>query len=150
MADPTMNGFIWSSTNIDAVHRSLPGDLWCVRDVVCTLLAWPPGSDDWKRFIEAPSASDVDRMTDHLGLVWFDPEHPPHHAQLVALLDHPGISVFAFPSLELCHYVYQPHVRHLRGLPSSYDGIPRELFRIVIDPRRPAARTACTACRSAA
>lgn len=141
---PTMVGFEWTHRVITPAMRATPGDLWCVRDAFSELMGWPPGSDDWLRFIDAPNPGDMDRLTDHLGLVWCDPDRQPEI--LATFLDHPGISVYAFHTHQMSHVMYQPHVGHLRDLPPQYGDIPAELFRIIADLRNPPHN--CARCQS--
>jgi hypothetical protein len=133
---PTMAGFTWSESVVTPEMRRLPGDLYCVRDSIAALLGWEPGSEEWACFIEAPNAADVDRMIDHLGLDWCDPERQPEKFR--TFLDHPGISVYAFHTMRMSHYLYQPHLRKLRPLPVQYLLVEpnRELFRIIADLRQ--------------
>jgi len=145
---PTMRGFVWSPREIRASHRALPGDLWCIRDGFSALMGWEPGSDEWSRFIEAPAPGDMERLTEHLALSWFDPEYRPHREALQHQLDHPGLSVYAFHTIRMSHCLYQPHVRHLRTLPPQYAGIPAELYRIIVDTRQSPATAACWECAS--
>ena len=147
MVAPTMDGFEWSPRQVPAQMRELPGDLGCLRDAFGALFDWPPGSDEWSRFIEAPLPDDVERLIDHLGLAWFDPEYLPHSRELHSRLDHPGITFYKFPALQSEHCMYQPHVRHLLDLPPLYYLFQLELYRVVVDTRRPAAR--CVVCSAA-
>ncbi len=73
MGVPTMEGFAWSGAD-GPPHNTLPGNGWCLRDAICTLFGWPPGSPDWAAFQEYPSWGDTHRLIAHLGLVAFDPE----------------------------------------------------------------------------
>lgn len=131
---PTMVGFTWTPGATPPTLHGLPGDMWCVRGAFSELMGWPPRSKGWSRFIEGPPPDDMDRLCDHLGLAWCDPEREPE--LLGELLDHPGIAVYAFHTERLSHVQYQPHVRHLRPLPSQYATIPAELFRIIADTRQ--------------
>ena len=131
-----MRGFSWSAALVGPISRPDQGDLWCVRDSVCALMGWAPGSAEWMSFVEGPIAPDLDRLTEHLGLVWFDPEFEPHRQALDESLDHPGISVYALHSIRMSHYMYQPHIRNLRELPHQYLGFDPELFRLVVDTRQ--------------
>ena len=143
---PTMAGFEWTPRTIDPASRALPGDLWCVRDAICALMQWPPGSEEWFRFIEAPDGpSDMGRLLDHLGLVAYDPEYPAHVAALAQAGDHPGISCYKFHRMRMEHCMYQPHLRHFLPLPPQYtaaDPNP-ELFQIIVDQGQPAHSAAC-------
>ncbi len=120
------------------MHRGLPGNLWCVRDAFCALMGWAEGSAEWAAFIEAPAPEDMDRIIEHVGLVWFDPDYPQHRPALEAALDHPGIACYNLPRVQISHCVYQPHLRHLRDLPDQYVALEPELFRIIVDTRQPA------------
>lgn len=140
-----MIGFEWSEREIP-LSNGLPGDFWCVRDAFSELMGWAPGSEEWLRFIEAPLPGDMDRLVDHLGLLWFDPEHEPHREPLAALLEHPGITVYAFHTMQLSHVLYQPHLRHLRPLPVQYSRIPAELFRVIVDSRQVPNAASCRGC----
>ena len=131
---PTMVGFTWTLRENPPHLSGLPGDLWCVRDAFSELLGWPPGSKQWGSFIEAPLPGDMDRLCDHLGLAWCDPERQPEI--FAAFLDHPGIAVYAFHTERMSHVMYQPHLRHLRPLPPQYRPLPAELFRIIVDTRQ--------------
>lgn len=131
---PTMLCFEWSSRSITPAMRAVPSDLWCVRDAFSELMGWPPGSDEWSRFIEEPNPDEMERLTDHLGLKWCDPDRQPE--TFATFTDHPGISVYAFHTHQMSHVMYQPHLRHLRSLPPQYGGIPAELFRIIADIRQ--------------
>ncbi len=134
---PTMEGFRWTPRRMDPTHTGLPGDLWCVRDAFCALMGWAEGSADWNAFIEAPAPGDMDRLTDHLGLTWFDPDYGPHRAVREAALDHPGIACYNLQGWPVSHMVYEPYLRHLRGLPAAYAVFEPELFRVLVDMRQP-------------
>lgn len=148
---PTMLGFEWTPRTIRPDMPSLPGDLWCVRDAFSALMQWPPGSDEWCRFIEAPDGpADMQRLTDHLGLVSYDPDYRDHIEQLRQGLDHPGIACYKLHRMRMEHCMYQPHLRHMRPLPSEYlaaDPNP-ELFQIIVDLRQPPHAAACWYCPS--
>lgn len=133
---PTMAGFTWSASDASALEQ-LPGNLWCVRDAFSALLGWPPGSPDWKAFIQAPAPGDMDRLIEHLGLEWFDPEYPPHAEQLALRLDHPGIYCWNLHAVPIAHVIYEPHLRCPNGLPAQYAGLQPELFRVIVDVRQP-------------
>jgi hypothetical protein len=144
-----MAGFVWTPRTIDPAMRSLPGDLWCVRDAFSALMQWPPGSEEWFRFIEAPDGpADMERLIDHLGLIWLDPGYPEHATVLSEALDHPGIASYKFHRMQMEHCMYQPHLRHMIPLPPQYraaDPNP-ELFQIILDPRQPPHASACWGC----
>lgn len=129
----TLEGFAWTPRLVPPLSGPA-GDLWCVRDAFSELMGWPPGSSEWRRFIEAPVPEDMDRLCDHLGLVWCDPDNEPEIFD--TYLDHPGIAVYALHTEGLSHVTYQPHLRHLRPLPPQYAATPAELFRIIADLRQ--------------
>jgi hypothetical protein len=131
----TMKGFHWLTSAPDGPWLG-PGDRWCVRDAFSALLRWPVGSDEWGAFIEAPGPEDMDRLTAHLGLEWFDPDYGPHAEQLAERLDHPGIACWKLHAVQLGHVLYQPHLRFPRQLPIQYWEFTPELFRIIVDPRQ--------------
>jgi hypothetical protein len=134
-----MLGFAWTPTTITAAMRALPGDLWCVRDALCALMKWQPGSDEWNCFIEAPNGpANMQRLIDHLGLVSFDPDFPGHASLLQRAPDHPGVASYKLHQVRMEHLQYQPHLRHFVPLPSEYllaDSEP-ELFQIIVDLRQ--------------
>lgn len=129
-----MVGFSWTTHRPRSAVSDLPGDLWCVRDAFSELMGWPSGSDEWAHFIEAPLPADMDRLCDHLGLVWCDPDR--QQDIFGTFVDHPGIVVYAFHTEQMSHAMYQPHLKHLRPLPPRYDPLRRELFRIIADLRQ--------------
>jgi hypothetical protein len=134
---PSMKGFRWSHREIAGMPRGLPGNLWCVRDAFCALMGWVEGSADWNAFIEGPAPEDMDRLTAHLGLTWFDPDYGPHRAVREAALDHPGIACYKLEPIRLSHCAYEPHLRHLRGLPAAYAAFEPEFMRVIVDMRQP-------------
>ena len=147
---PSMDGFTWTPRINPPTALSIPGDLWCVRDSISTLMGWPPGSAEWLRFIEAPSGpADMARLIAHLGLVAYDPEYPPHIDPLKNALDRPGIAVYKFHSLRVEHCMYQPHLRHWLTLPNEYPLFDpdSELFQIIVDERQVFHEFSCSGCR---
>jgi hypothetical protein len=133
----TLCGFEWDSdrTLIDLPMRAADG--WCVRDSFCQLFGWEVGSIEWGRFKEGVSPDELDRLTDYLGLVWFDPDYEPHRRKLVECLDHPGVATYALHSVRLSHCAYEPWIRNLKGLPAEYQSLHPELFRLIVDLSRP-------------
>jgi hypothetical protein len=115
----------------------ISSDGWYLRDAVCPLFGWPPGSREWNSFIEYPAAQDTDRLIEHLGLEWYDPKYQPHRTELARKLDHPGFLVYAFHSVRMAHAVYEPHLRYPWGLPPQYTPFDPELYRVVVDVRQP-------------
>jgi hypothetical protein len=112
-------------------------------------MQWPPGSEEWFRFIEAPDGpSNMSRLLEHLGLAAYDPEYRGHFGGLARAGDHPGIACYKFHRLRMEHCMYQPHLRHFLPLPRQYaaaDPNP-ELFQIIVDHRQPAHTAACVRC----
>jgi hypothetical protein len=102
------------------------------------LFRWPQGSDEWLAFIEGPSAEDLDRLCEHLGLEWYDPDYTPHIPLLRARVDHPGVFLYASRLLKQTHAVYEPHLRKPRWLaPHYFDLDPNwEFFRCLVDVRQ--------------
>ena len=134
---PTMMGFTWTGPASPSSNPAL-GDNWCMRDALCKLFGWPVGSKEWHAFIEGPGPADMDRLLDHLGLKWYDPEYDPHWSELAELLDHPGIILYKSRQLRVEHALYEPHLRHIRGLPPIYwNHAPDwELFQYIPDVRQ--------------
>lgn len=151
-----MTGFEWSPTGSAPVQLPEPGsDGWCVRDAVCELFGWPPGSEEWYRFIEFPNGRDIERMCTHLGLEMFTVTDPVEWNKLIKKLDHPGLASFVFPSVGAAHIVYVHHIHALlhhwptRGRMNPellYAGWPldsghlkygAELDTVIVDTRQP-------------
>lgn len=65
-----------------------------MRDAVCQLFGWGPGSEEWLRFIEAPQGRDIPRLAEHLGLA--ESQIPQDWNELISRLAHPGPAVFDF------------------------------------------------------
>jgi hypothetical protein len=140
-----MAGFEWLPRQLPT--NPLPGDAWCVRDAFCQLLGWSEGSVEWSRFIEARCLADMPRLIDELGLESYDPDYAPHAAELVKKLDHPGIVAYnlTYPDPldpsgfgHVSHVMYEPDLRHLRGLPLGYQAFMPERFNVIVDTRQSA------------
>jgi hypothetical protein len=108
---PTMDGFTWTPRDLEP--WGLEGDRWCVRDAYCALFGWPPGSDEWNRFIEGPATEDMQPLADHLEAETFDVRSAAGWNAIIPKVDHPGVAVFEFPQLKISHMVYVGHVRVL-------------------------------------
>jgi adenylate kinase family enzyme len=134
-APRTMEGFVWMPR--PEPHPSSGEDWWCVRDAFCALMNWPTGSEEWNRFIEGPAPGDMERLTEWLGLEWYDPEHPAHRAILLERLDHPGIAVWALHGSRMAHVIYQPTLRRRALLPAHYVSHQPELYRFIVDAQQP-------------
>ena len=119
----TMAGFEWSET--PPYVPTVPGDNgWCVRDVVCQLFGWPPGSENWSAFIEGPQGEDTARLADHLGLTLLDLtapgayDEPSHHPA------HPGVALFGLDKVGMSHVAYVADARWLLRYWPTPDGRP--------------------------
>lgn len=132
-----MTGFTWTGPTTPGLNPAL-GDNWCVRDALCNLFGWPVGSTEWHSFIEGPAPTDMERLLDHLGLKGYDPEYGPHWSQLAEQLDHPGVILYKSHQLKREHALYEPHLRHIRGLDPVYwyHASDWELFQYIPDVRQ--------------
>lgn len=153
-----MDGFEWSSS-VPYVPVEPGENGWCLRDAVCELFGWRPGSPEWFRFIEGPQGRDTPRLARHLGLTVF--EIPPDWNDLLKRTAHPGIALFVFPAYRMSHAVYVYNVAALihhwpRALGSPATASERWLFHygwplgsqylrrrpelevVLVDERRPA------------
>ena len=101
-------------------------------------MKWSPGSEEWNRFIEGPAPGDMERLTEWLGLEWYDPEHPAHRPILQERLDHPGIAVWALHGSRMAHVIYQPTLRRHAVLPPQFWSYEPELYRFLVDTRQAA------------
>lgn len=135
IAGPTVLDFDWHHAG-SHLPASAAGDGWCVRDAFCELFRWPVGSDEWLAFVEGPHPEDMDRLTEHLGLEWFDPGHPAHIGPLSERLDHPGATCWKLHAVRMSHVIYQPHLRYERPLPEQYWPFQPERFRVLVDARQ--------------
>jgi hypothetical protein len=118
---PSMNGFEWSQTE-DFVSPVEGANGWCVRDAICRLFGWSPGSEEAKRFIEGPQGEDTPRLAEHLGLAVF--QVPQDWNELIQRLDHPGVAVFNFKEYNISHSVYVHDLRWLFHHWPGIDGLP--------------------------
>ena len=153
---PTMGGFEWSDTQ--PYVPTVPGDNgWCVRDAVCQLFGWPPGSENWSAFIEGPHGEDTAQLAAHLGLTLFDLCARGTYDELSHRAAHPGVALFGFDKVGMSHAVYVPDVRWLLRYWPTPDGRPNPqpprttgwplgpehmahgpvLFAVLIDEREP-------------
>ena len=135
---PTMVGFEWSPT-LRYVSTEPGEDGWCMRDAVCQLFGWPPGSENWSAFIEGVRGEDTPRLAEHLGLACF--QIPQDWNELIQRLDHPGAAIFDFHVYQKSHVVYFAHLRWLLHHWSANDGLParpgdRPLWRFGCPPGR--------------
>jgi hypothetical protein len=134
-----MAGFKWSVR--DPKRRvqvsTLAGDGWCARDAFCALFDWETGGPDWSAFVEGVEPQDMKRLEKHLALEGFDPDIQPDKWRLVFPGGHPGIACWKIQPLRMEHVVYEPDLRYVRPLPAQYASFRPELFRILVDIRRP-------------
>jgi hypothetical protein len=119
----TMAGFAWSPTP-GFVPMGPGEDGWCMRDAICPLFGWRPGSEEWLRFIEAPVGEDTPRLAEHLGLACF--QVPQDWGELISRLAHPGAAIFDLHAHQMSHVVYVHDLRWLlhhwpadHGLPAT-------------------------------
>lgn len=119
--EPTMDGFAWSPSPA-YVPMEAGEDGWCMRDAVCRLFGWTPGSDEWLRFIEGPQGQDTPRLAEHLGLI--ELQIPQDWNNLIGRLSHPGVAVFDFYAYQKSHVVYVPDLRWLLHHWPTVDGKP--------------------------
>lgn len=121
-----MYGFQWSPTRFAPPPMS-PGDNgYCLRDAMCTLMAWPVGSDAWASFPEWPNAEDVLRLAEHLGLRFID---IPYEWRPDEDLRHPGLVM----TYRFEYSAGGGHIRYVANL-EEYCCTPAErLDALVID-----------------
>jgi hypothetical protein len=118
---PTVAGFEWSPT--PGFVPTEPGeDGWCMRDAICQLFGWRPGSENWRLFVEAPQPQDTPRLAEHLGLACF--QVPPDFNELIGRLAHPGVAIFDFDHYKISHSVYVHDLRWLLHHWPTIDGLP--------------------------
>ena len=120
----TMAGFEWSATEAYVSHDG--GDGWCLRDAICQLFGWEPSSEEYSRFIEAPTGPDTTRLAEYLGLTAFNIDNPEDWNQLIQRYAHPGLAVFVFPEYDRSHTIYVPDVQWLLHHWPKNDGAPAE------------------------
>jgi hypothetical protein len=118
-----MAGFEWSPA--PRFVSAEPGeDGWCMRDAICQLFGWKPGSEEWLRFIEGPQGTDTPRLAEHLRLTLFSIDVPQDFNELIRLLDHPGVAVFVFYDFKMSHVVFVPDLRWLLHHWPTIEGLP--------------------------
>ena len=138
-----MRGFTWlEEPPLDA---PIPADaeLWCVRDAICQLMGWPPGSEDHDAFIPLVGTQNMHRLATHLGITMFDrddaaeltPEDLAHPGAVEYVLEMPGVP----DSDPLAHMIYLPDLRELahQGLPPVYDEYEPSLSCLLVDMTQP-------------
>lgn len=131
MTAPTMDGFTWTDPGFHDSHMEANG--WCLRDSVCQLFRWAPGSPDWNKFVENPSGVDAHRLFDYLGLTGFNPSGPhPEDWE-----DHPGVALYVMDDVRRSHVMYQPHVRRPLPIPRQYRPHNPEYVWVAVDLRQP-------------
>ena len=118
---PTMAGFEWSPTP-GFVPMGPGEDGWCMRDAICQLFGWRPGSEEWLRFIEAPVGKDTPLLAEYLGLACF--QVPQDWSELISRLAHPGAAIFDLHADQKSHVVYVHDLRWLLHHWPTIDGRP--------------------------
>jgi hypothetical protein len=146
-----MRGFTWLEQPPPVGAIPAGAELWCVRDAICQLMGWQPGSEDHGAFIQLVGRQNIHRLAAHLGLTVFDGDNAAEFTYEV--LAHPGAVIYAFEvpgvpdSDPLAHMIYFPDLREIahRGLPSEYDEYQPEIACLLVDlARPPGARRAAT------
>jgi hypothetical protein len=115
-----MAGFEWSPTPV-FMPAEAGEDGWCMRDAVCQLFGWQPGSENWYQFVEGPQGEDTARLAEHAGLTFL--QVPQDWNELVARLDHPGAAIFDFHIYQKSHAVYVEDLRWLLHHWPTVDGM---------------------------
>ena len=92
-----------------------------MRDAVCQLFGWQPGSENWYQFVEGPQGEDTARLAEHAGLTFL--QVPQDWNELVARLDHPGAAIFDFHIYQKSHAVYVEDLRWLLHHWPTVDGM---------------------------
>jgi len=123
---PTMVGFKWSAA--PPYVPTVPDENgWCVRDAICKLIGWKPGSEEWQRFtVEGPKGTDLIKLGVHLRLTVFDLTAPGAYDELSRRAAHPGVALFGFDEVEKSHVMYVPDVRWLLRYWPTPDGFPNQ------------------------
>lgn len=127
MADNPMAGFRWEHTESRVRTRGRPalpdgGDGYCLRDAVCELMGWVPGSPPWHSFPESPDGHDLGALDTHLGLTSYDISYPEDLARLATHVDHPGFAMFLLQRIQQTHAVFVYSIRELLGHWAIPDG----------------------------
>jgi hypothetical protein len=127
------------------LDASIPtgAELWCVRDAICQLMGWPPGSEDYDAFIPLIGTQNMRRLAAHLGLTMFDSDNATELTDEV--LAHPGVveydlEVPGVPDGDaLAHMIYVPDLRGLGvpQLPPEYDQCNPQLSGFLVDMTQP-------------
>lgn len=119
---PTMQGFVWS--HLGGGHPAgLTGDSWCVRDSICQLFHWAPGSWEWQQFRELPHEEDLAYLEQHLGLIQIFSSEPAEMEWFERNNGHPGVVIWRLTSASgvVGHATYADDLRRVSRLPAQYD-----------------------------
>lgn len=117
---PTMAEFEWSPAPV-YIPAGAGEDGWCMRDSVCQLFGWEPGSENWSRFVEGPNGIDTPRLAEHVGLACL--EILEDWNTLITRLDHPGVAIFDFYAYQKSHAIYVEDLRWLLHHWPTVDGV---------------------------
>jgi hypothetical protein len=138
-----MRGFTWLEEPQLDVPIPAGAGLWCVRDAICQLIGWPPGSEDHGLFIQLPGTQNIRRLATHLGLTMIDrdnaaeltPEVLAHPGAVEYVLEIPGVP----DSDALSHMIYVPDLREVlnQGLTPEYDEYEPSLASVLVDMTHP-------------
>jgi hypothetical protein len=93
-----------------------------MRDAICQLFGWRPGSEERRLFVEAPVGKDTPRLAEHLGLACF--QVPQDWSELISRLAHPGAAIFDLHADQKSHVVYIDDLRWLLHHWPTIDGLP--------------------------
>jgi hypothetical protein len=91
-----------------------------MRDAVCQLIGWKPGSEEWLRFIEGPQGRDTPRLAAHLGSA--ELQVPQGWNELIRRLAQPGAAIFDFYAYQKSHVAYVHDLRWLLHHWPAIDG----------------------------
>lgn len=118
---PTMRGFVWRHPG-GGQPAGLPGNSWCVRDSICQLFHWAPGSWEWQQFRELPHEEDFAYLEQHLGLIQIFASEPAEMEWFARNNAHPGVVIWRLtsPLGVVGHATYAENLRRLSGLPTEY------------------------------
>lgn len=91
----TMDGFTWLEETPLEAPIPASAELWCVRNAICQLMGWPPGSEDHGAFIRPVGTQNILRLAAHLGLTVFDRDNATELTDQA--LAHPGTADMTRP-----------------------------------------------------
>ncbi len=134
---PTMHGFVWRHPG--GRHPvGLPGDSWCVRDSICQLFHWSPGSWEWQQFRELPHPEDLSYLEQHLGLIHVSSSEPAEMEWFARNNAHPGVVIWRLntPGGVVGHATYAEDLRRVSKLPAAYDAFQPVADGYLVDVRQ--------------